>query len=176
MRRRLYWRKLEIPITIHAGEGGKAENIREAVFDHGAARIGHGVALERDTELLKQVRDRGTVIEICLTSNLQTCSVPSLAKHPFKKFFDEKVRMTLNTDDPAISNLTLTDEFELAAREYKLTPAQIHELLLNAANAAFVEPSVRSQFAKALAEKSLSESNSAALSAGIRAGRIPKEN
>jgi adenosine deaminase len=106
-------RRLEMPITIHAGEGGKAENIREAVFDHGAARIGHGVALERDTELLKQVRDRGTVFEICLTSNLQTCSVPSLSKHPFKKFLDEKVRVTLNTDDPAISNITLTDEFEL---------------------------------------------------------------
>src|SRR5258706_1048779 len=81
-------RKLEIPITIHAGEGEKPENIREAVFDHGATRIGHGVALERDLELLKQVRDRGTVLEICLTSNLQTCSVPSAAKHPFKKFFD----------------------------------------------------------------------------------------
>jgi adenosine deaminase len=136
-------RKLEIPITIHAGEGGKAENIREAVFDHGATRIGHGVALGRDMELLKQVRDHGTVFEICLTSNLQTCSVPSVQQHPFKKFFDEKVRVTLNTDDPAISDITLTDEFELAAREYRLTPAQIRELLVNAASAAFAEPSVR---------------------------------
>ena len=140
-------RKLEIPITIHAGEGEKAENIREAVFDHGAARIGHDVALGRDTELLKQVRDHGTVFEICLTSNLQTCSVPSPSKHPFKKFFDEKVRVTLNTDDPAISNITLTDEFELAAREYKLSPAQIRELLINAANAAFAETSVKQELA-----------------------------
>jgi len=101
-------------------------------------------------ELLKRVRDRGTVFEICLTSNLQTCSVPSTSKHPFKKFFDEKVRVTLNTDDPAISNITLTDEFELAASEFKLTPSQIRELLVAAANAAFAEPSVRSQLAKAL--------------------------
>ena len=136
-------RKLEIPITIHAGEGGKPENIREAVFDHGATRIGHGIALGRDAELLKQVRDRGTVFEICLTSNLQTCSVPSVQQHPFRKFFDEKVRVTLNTDDPAISDITLTDEFELAARAYRLTAAQIRELLVNAANAAFAEPSVR---------------------------------
>jgi adenosine deaminase len=136
-------RKLEIPITIHAGEGGKAENIREAIFDYGATRIGHGVALEHDLELLRQVRDRGTVFEICLTSNLQTCSVPSLQKHPFQKFFDENVRVTLNTDDPAISNITLTDEFELAARAYKLTPAQVRELLVNAAQGAFAEPSVR---------------------------------
>jgi len=143
-------RKLEIPITIHAGEGDMPENIREAVFDHGAARIGHGIALQRDAELLKQVRDRGTVFEICLTSNLQTCSVPSAQKHPFKKFFDEKVRVTLNTDDPAISNITLTDEFELAAREYALNPGQIRELLVNAANAAFAEPSARREMLERL--------------------------
>jgi len=52
-------RQLEIPITIHAGEGEKAENIREAVFDHGATRIGHGVALQQDTELLSACENRG---------------------------------------------------------------------------------------------------------------------
>ena len=140
-------RKLEIPITIHAGEGGRPENIREAVFTHGATRIGHGVSLQNDPELLKAVRDQGTVFEICLTSNLQTCTVPALAAHPFKKFFDEKVRVTLNTDDPGISNITLSDEFELAAREYKLKPAQIRELLDNAAQAAFGDTSLRRSLA-----------------------------
>ncbi|MEI6083505.1 MAG: adenosine deaminase [Verrucomicrobiota bacterium] len=135
-------RRLELPITIHAGEGNCAANIREAVFDHGAARIGHGVALARDSELLKQVRDRGTVFEICLTSNLHTCSVPALAEHPFRMFLAEKVRVTINTDDPAISNITLTDEYELAAREFELSDAQIRELLGNAAQAAFAEKSV----------------------------------
>ena len=150
-------RKLEIPITIHAGEGGKPENIREAVFTHGATRIGHGVSLQNDPELLKAVRDQGTVFEICLTSNLQTCTVPSLAAHPFKKFLDEKVRVTLNTDDPGISNITLSDEFELAAREYKLKPAQIRELLDNAAHAAFGEPSLRRSLAAEI-QQSLSAS------------------
>ena len=143
-------RKLEIPITIHAGEGGNPEHIREAVFEHGATRIGHGVSLQKDPELLKQVRDRGTVFEICLTSNLQTCTVPSAAAHPFKKFLDEDVRVTLNSDDPAISNITLTDEFELAAREFKLTEPQIRELLVNAAQAAFAEPSVQRELVSRL--------------------------
>jgi adenosine deaminase len=143
-------RRLDLPITIHAGEGDRAENIREAVFDHGATRIGHGVALQRDNELLKQVRDRGTVFEICLTSNLQTCSVPALAAHPFRKFLAEQVRVTLNTDDPAISNITLTDEYELAAREFNLTPAQIRELQENAARAAFAEKSLRDELLRRL--------------------------
>ncbi len=138
-------RKLEIPITIHAGEGGKPENIREAVFTHGATRIGHGVSLQNDPELLKAVRDHGTVFEICLTSNLQTCTVPSLAAHPFKKFFDEKVRVTLNTDDPAVSNITLSGEFELATREYNLKAAQIRELLDNAGTSRFWRKLIASQ-------------------------------
>lgn len=138
-------RKLEIPITIHAGEGGRPENIHEAVFTHGATRIGHGVSLQKDPELLKAVRDAGTVFEICLTSNLQTCTVPSLAAHPLKKFFDEKVRVTLNTDDPAISNITLSDEFEMAAREYKLRESEIRALLENAAHAAFAEKTFRQE-------------------------------
>ncbi|HEV2691537.1 MAG TPA: adenosine deaminase [Verrucomicrobiae bacterium] len=140
-------RKLEIPITIHAGEGGNPDHIREAVFTHGATRIGHGVSLQNDPELLKAVRDLGTTFEICLTSNLQTCTVPSIAAHPFRKFLDEKVRVTLNTDDPAISNITLTDEFALAAREFHLQPAEIRGLLLNAAQAAFAPESLRRELA-----------------------------
>lgn len=136
-------RKLEIPITIHAGEGGHPENIHEAVFTHGATRIGHGVSLQKDPELLKAVRDAGTVFEMCLTSNLQTCTVPSLQAHPFKRFFDEKVRVTLNTDDPSISNITLSDEYALAARAYQLREAEIRTLLENAAQAAFGEASFR---------------------------------
>ncbi len=136
-------RRLEIPITIHAGEGGDPDHIREAVFTHSATRIGHGVSLQNDPELLKAVRDRGTVFEICLTSNLQTCTVPSAQSHPFRKFLDEKLRLTLNTDDPAISNITLTHEFELAAREFHLKPDEVRCLSLNAAEAIFGDRSFR---------------------------------
>ena len=110
----------------------------------------HGFLLKEvgSDELLKAVRDRGTVFEICLTSNLQTCTVPSLAAHPFRKFLDEKVLVTLNTDDPAISNITLSDEFALAAREYKLKSDEIRGLLVNAAHAAFGEKSLRDELAE----------------------------
>lgn len=135
-------RKLELPLTIHAGEGCQQENIREAVFTHGATRIGHGVSLQNDPELLKAVHDRGTVFETCLTSNLQTCTVPSVRAYPFRKFLNEKIRVTLNTDDPAISNIMWTHEFELAAREFQLQPAEVRGLLLNAAQAVFGETSL----------------------------------
>jgi adenosine deaminase len=94
------------------------------------------------------VRDRGTVFEICLTSNLQTCTVPSAQAHPFRKFLDEKLRVTLNTDDPAISNITLTDEFELAAREYHLKPVEVRGLLMNAAQAVFGETTLQRELSR----------------------------
>ncbi len=144
-------RRYGIPMTIHAGEGGRAENIREAVFDHGAARIGHGVALARDGDLLKRVRDQGTTFEICLTSNLQTCSVESLAAHPFPRFLNEGVRVTLNTDDPAISNITLTHEYELAGETYRLTRPQIRQLLETAAQAAFAPAAVKLELQQRIA-------------------------
>ena len=140
-------RRLELPITIHAGEGEQPNNIREAVFEHGATRIGHGVALQHDNELLKRVRDEGTLFEICLTSNLHTCSVPDLQRHPFTKFFQERVNVTLNTDDPAISNITLSHEYELAAREFQLTRPQIQQLLHSAAQGAFASNGVRGELA-----------------------------
>lgn len=140
-------RRWELPITIHAGEAGPAENIREAVFEHGATRIGHGVALTQDGDLLQRVRDRGTVLEMCLTSNLHTCSVPALATHPFRRCLEERLRVTLNTDDPAISNIRLSDEFALACREFRLTREEVRRLLVHAAEGAFAEPSWRRHLA-----------------------------
>ena len=72
-------------------------------------------------------------------------SVPSVAAHPFRKFLDEQLRVTLSTDDPGISNITLTHELELAAREFTLTEKQIRELQVNAARAAFASPSERAR-------------------------------
>jgi adenosine deaminase len=71
--------------------------------------------------------------------------VPALVKHPFKKFLDEQVRVTLNTDDPGISDITLTHEVELAARAFGLTGKQVRELQANAARAAFAPASVRAE-------------------------------
>jgi adenosine deaminase len=149
-------RKLEIPVTIHAGEGKNADNIREAVFDFGAARVGHGISLQHDAELLKRVRDRGTVFEICVTSNLQTQSVPSISAHPLPKFVRENLRVTLNTDDPAISNITLTDELALAHRELKISKKSLENCALTAADAAFAPKSVRENVKKTV-EKSWSQ-------------------
>ena len=100
-----------LPITIHAGEGFGPASIREAIELGGATRIGHGTRLTEDPELLAAVRDAGVVLEVCLTSNVQTRAARSYAAHPLRRFYDEGVRVSLCTDNRLMSGVTLTDEY-----------------------------------------------------------------
>lgn len=103
-----------LPLTIHAGEGYGPASIREAVELGGAARLGHGTRLIEDAELLERVRADGIVLEICLTSNVQTRAVPSYEAHPLRRYFDAGVRVSLCTDNRLVSGVTLTDEYAKA--------------------------------------------------------------
>lgn len=100
-----------LPITIHAGEGFGAASIREALELGGAARIGHGTRLAEDPGLLAVVRDAGVVLEVCLTSNVQTRAAESYAAHPLRRFYDEGVHVSLCTDNRLMSGVLLTDEY-----------------------------------------------------------------
>jgi adenosine deaminase len=103
-----------LPLTIHAGEAFGPPSIREAVELGSAARIGHGTRLIEDAALLEQVRTSGIVLEICLTSNVQTRVVESYESHPLRRYFDAGVRVSLCTDNRLMSGVTLTDEYEHA--------------------------------------------------------------
>ena len=85
-------------ITVHAGEAAGAESIGEALHRCHADRIGHGTRLHEDPRLQDYVRDRRILLEINMTSNVQTRAVPSLAAHPVRRYFDAGVAVTLCTD------------------------------------------------------------------------------
>ncbi len=137
-------RKYNLPLTIHAGEAGGVENIREAV-DLGADRIGHGVRLEDDQELLTEVVDKEIPLEQCLTSNLQTQAVSEIDEHPFPDFYNQGVKVTINTDDPRISSIDINDEFILAAESFDLELDDLKAILQNSVEAAFVDETTRKQ-------------------------------
>lgn len=130
-------------ITVHAGEAAGPESVREAVEVLGAERVGHGVALARDPALVELVRARGLPLECCLTSNLQTAAVPGLDAHPFEHLRRDGLHVTLNTDDPAVSGIALSDEYALAARTWGLGLDELRELSRAAARAAFVDAATR---------------------------------
>jgi adenosine deaminase len=127
-------------ITVHAGEAGGAPSVWAALRELGATRIGHGIRAIDDPALLDHLAAHRIGLEVNLTSNVQTNTVPSLAAHPLKQFLARGLLATINTDDPVISGIDLRHEFEVAAPAAGLTPAQIAQAQRNALEIAFLGP------------------------------------
>ncbi len=77
----------------HAGENEGAASIRGAVRQLRAERIGHGIRILEDPELVAEVRERGIALDVCPTSNVMTRSVPSLEEHPLPAMLDAGLRV-----------------------------------------------------------------------------------
>lgn len=131
-------RNNNINTTLHAGEAYGPASIHQAIHYCGAHRIGHGTRLIEDEDLLNYVRDHRIPLEICLTSNLQTQSVPSIKEHPFKYYLDRQMRVTLNTDNRLISGTTMTRELALAVKTFNLSSRQLYRVILNGFKSAFL--------------------------------------
>jgi adenosine deaminase len=124
--------------TCHAGEGDGPHSIHQALHACGAQRIGHGTRLGEDPALLAYVIEKKIPLEMCLTSNLHTHTVPSVAAHPFKRYLDQGVIVTLNTDGRLVDGVSLTDEYFLAHSALGLTKADLERVTLNACESAFL--------------------------------------
>ena len=129
-------REYQVPFTIHAGEAGNAEDVKTAVH-MGAVRIGHGVRIAGNKEVIQLVKDKGIFLEMCPTSNRQTKAVEEMSAYPLKAFLEMGLKVTLNTDDPAIERTTLSREFRYMESLLDLTQEQKRLLLLNSVEAAF---------------------------------------
>jgi adenosine deaminase len=144
-------------ITVHAGEGYGKESIWQAIQYCGAHRIGHGTRLIEDItvvngravklgDLAQYVLDKRIPLEICLLSNVHTGATPSLAEHPFKIFYQEKFRVTLNTDNRLMSQTSMTQEFKAAADTFGLTLEDFEKITSNAMKSAFLPYKERCDF------------------------------
>lgn len=125
-------------ITVHAGEAAGPESIWQAIRDLGAERIGHGVKAILDPALMDFLAEKRIGIESCLTSNIQTSTVPSLAQHPLKTFLEHGVLASINTDDPAVQGIDIQHEYHTAAPAAGLSPAQIRQAQINGLEMAFL--------------------------------------
>lgn len=127
---------LGLPFTIHAGEAGGPENIRLAV-EFGAQRIGHGCSAIHSPAVMDLLKKEQITLEMCPTSNLQTCAVSSLAEHPIRRFAEFGIPVTVNTDDSTCSSVTLDEEYDKVMR-LGFTQRDIIRMNCNAAKAAFL--------------------------------------
>ena len=127
-----------LQITVHAGEAAGPESVWNAIKLLGATRIGHGVAATQDMKLMDYLRDNKIAIESCPTSNYQTATIKDLTKHPLKTFLNHGVIVCLNTDDPAVSNITIKHEYKVATDVLGLTANELRQIQLNGVEAAFL--------------------------------------
>lgn len=125
-------------VTVHAGEWAGAESIREALDDLGADRLGHGIRAGEDAAILADLIQRGIVLEVCPTSNVHSGASASLEVHPLYTLMRAGVLTTLNTDDPLISAITLTDQLQQALDAMPLTLADLKQQQITAANALYL--------------------------------------
>jgi len=125
-------------VTIHAGEWGPARHVKEAIEEIGADRIGHGVRVLEDENIIALARERGTAFEVCVTSNYQSGVVQSLDTHPLMKMFENGINVTINTDDPSISRITLSHEYYTACEDLRMPQSTLRERILAAARAGFL--------------------------------------
>lgn len=132
-----YAKELNIPFTIHAGEAGTTKDIEDAIH-YGATRIGHGIKAIENEDIINKLVKNNIALEICPTSNVQTCNVETYSLHPIKKLKDKNVLVTINTDNRTVSNVTLNEEYQLLKQNFHFTTKDFEEMNINAVKTSFL--------------------------------------
>ncbi len=139
-------------ITVHAGEWYSADNIVQAIERFGAERIGHGIRVLDSPVAMNLARQNGIAFEVCLTSNQHSGAVTSLDAHPVLRMLDHGLKVTLNTDDPSISQINLSGEYELALGALGMPYPRLRQCVLNSAKAAFINSNEKQKLMQLIEE------------------------
>lgn len=130
-------RELGFHTNAHAGEVAGAESIWGAVRALQVERIGHGTHAEKDPALLEYLAEHQIPIEMCPISNVCTGSVKAIEEHPVRRYFDQGLLVTVNTDDPKMFNNTLVDEYQVLEETFNFSPDEIRTLIINGVKASW---------------------------------------
>jgi adenosine deaminase len=131
-------RQAGLHVTIHAGEWGPAGNVRDAIENLNAERVGHGVRVLEDAFTTALARERQTVFEVCVTSNYQSGVVKALTEHPLPRMLEAGLNVTINTDDPSVSRITLSHEYQHICEDLKVSLEALKQSVIRAAQASFL--------------------------------------
>lgn len=130
-------------ITIHAGETGRSENIIKSINLLHASRIGHGVNCKDNVEAFNLVKEKAITLEMCPTSNVQTKAVTSYKGHPISDFYKNDIDINISTDNRTVSNITLTDEYEILQDIGFFDLEDYKKIYLNSVNASFASDKIK---------------------------------
>ena len=132
-----YISKYDVPFTIHAGEADGINSIKSAI-EFGTKRIGHGVRIMEDNSMIQYAKDNNITFEVCPTSNIDTKIYKEYRDHAIKKMYDNKLNITINTDNRTVSNITLTEEYNKLINTFKFSLEDLKVMNINAINAPFI--------------------------------------
>lgn len=140
-----------LQLTLHAGECGCAHNVVQAIH-LGAERIGHGIAAQMDETTQQLCIEKGTVIEMCPTSNIQTNAVEDWESYPLLDFMEKGIKCCINTDNRTVSDTTLTKEYLLLAEHLGIDYAMMKKLNLNGLTGTFTTSETKEKLSAVINE------------------------
>ncbi|MGB2910676.1 MAG: hypothetical protein WBB55_08865 [Anaerolineales bacterium] len=141
-----------MPCTAHAGEAKGSESVLETLWNFNPARIDHGARSIEDPALLEHLRQHNIHLEVCPTCNVQTDVCQTYSDHPISDIYDAGLSISVNTDTRAITNITLTQEYEKLHRTFGWDKEQFLQCNLHALRAAFVSEPVKQRLIDRLLE------------------------
>ncbi len=139
-----------LSLTAHAGELAGPESVRRALSELNVVRIGHGVRAIEDASLMLELRDRGTTLEVCPSSNVALELYPSLTSHPIAQLTAFGVKTTLGSDDPPFVLTTIGEEYAKVQAAHQLSSAEMAGFTERAIAAAFCGPDEKARLMAAV--------------------------
>jgi len=135
-------------VTIHAGEWAGARSVWDAIGNLNADRVGHGIKALDDLAIVQVLAEREITLEVCPTSNVLSGVVDNLSDHPLIALTRQHVLTTINTDDPLICDITLSDEIARVMHTMDISLDAIKEFTLRAARASFLPDGEREELVR----------------------------
>jgi len=130
-------------LTAHAGETGGPVNGPASIWaalNIGAERIGHALAAQHDADLMRVLSERQVPLELNVTSNIRTGCCADFDQHPLRRYFDDGLMITINSDDPPMFGSNLLEEYILVQKLFDFSLDQMRELAANSIEASFLPP------------------------------------
>ncbi len=131
-------RRLGFRTNAHAGEAAGAESVWAAIHALHVDRIGHATRAHEDPRLLDTLRDRRIPLEMCPGSNVRTGVVRSMSEHPIRRYYEQGLVVTVNTDDPRMFGTSLSDEYRTLVEVCGFSRAEICRLILAAVESSWL--------------------------------------
>ncbi|MCP4218349.1 MAG: adenosine deaminase [bacterium] len=136
-------REAGVGITIHTGENSDAQYVQRALDAYTPRRIGHGIKIAGNRDVMERVKEENIHLEICPTSNWLTRSVETVESHPLGELYRAGVSVSINSDDPHLMDIDLVTEYQLAQRCFGFTPGDFYRINRGALEHSFLNKDIK---------------------------------